>query len=117
MSTLTKEQVKALVRGNNFQSVTDVSAYLKDIFKDMIQELLEAELETKLGYSKDDISNKNTDNSRNEYTPKTLKSEFGEVDIQVPRDLKGEFQPKLFLSTKEMYPELKKKLVHFMPEV
>lgn len=95
MSTLTKEQVKGLVRGNNFQSVNDVSSYLKDIFKDMIQELLEAELETKLGYAKDDVDNKNTDNSRNGYSPKTLKSEFGEVQVQVPRDRKGEFEPKI----------------------
>jgi len=95
MSTLSKEQVKQLVQGNNFQSVTDVNAYLKDIFKDIIQELLEAELEAKLGYAKDDIESKNTDNSRNGYTPKKIKSEFGEVDIQVPRDRKGEFQPKI----------------------
>ena len=95
MSTLTKEHVKALVQGNNFQSVTDVSAYLKDIFRDVIQELLEAEMDATLGYSKDDLSSKNTDNSRNGYTPKTLKSEFGKVDIQVPRDRKGEFEPKI----------------------
>jgi transposase-like protein len=95
MSTLTKEQIKEIIRGNNFQSVSDVSSYLKDIFKDMIQELLEAELEAKLGYAKDDIDSKNTDNSRNGYTPKTLKSEFGEVKIEVPRDRKGEFEPKI----------------------
>lgn len=95
MSTLTKEQVKAIIRGNNFQSVSDVSAYLKDIFRDVIQELLEAELEVNLGYSKEDPSKKNTDNSRNGYSSKTLKSEFGEVEIQVPRDRKGEFQPKI----------------------
>lgn len=95
MSTLTKEQVKALVRGNNFQSVSDVTAYLKDIFKNMIQDLLEAELETNLGYAKEERSAKNTDNSRNGYTPKTLKSEFGEVEVQVPRDRKGEFEPKI----------------------
>ena len=71
MSTLTKEQVKQLVRGNNFQSVTDISAYLKDVFKDMIQELLEAEIETKLGYAKNDIESKVTENSRNGYSPKT----------------------------------------------
>lgn len=95
MSTLTKEQVKEIVRGNNFQSVTDVSSYLKDIFKDIIEELLEVEMEMKLGYAKDDVSNKNTDNSRNGYSSKTIKSEFGEVDIQVPRDRKGEFEPKI----------------------
>lgn len=68
MSTLSKEQVKQLVRGNDFQSVTDVNSYLKDIFKDIIQELLEAELESKLGYANDDIESKNIDNSRNGYT-------------------------------------------------
>ncbi|WP_420834597.1 transposase [Acetivibrio clariflavus] len=95
MSTLTKEQIKQLVRENNFQSVSDINEYLKDIFKDIIQELLEAELEAKLGYAKDDVENKKTDNSRNGYTPKKIKSEFGEIDIQVPRDRKGEFQPKI----------------------
>ena len=95
MSTLTKEQVKALVRGNNFQNVADVTKYLKDVFKDVIQELLEAEMDTNLGYSKEYPSTKNTDNSRNGYSPKTLKSEFGEVDVQIPRDRKGEFEPKI----------------------
>jgi putative transposase len=95
MSTLTKEHVKEIVRGNNFQSVSEVSSYLKDIFGDIIQELLEAELEAKLGYAKDDVENKGTDNSRNGYSPKTLKSEFGEVKIQVPRDRKGEFKPQI----------------------
>jgi len=93
MSTLSKEQVKEIIKGNNFQSVADVSAYLKDIFKDIIQELLEAELEAKLGYAKDDVENKNTDNSRNGYSTKTIKSEFGEVEIQVPGDRKGNLNP------------------------
>lgn len=95
MSTLTREHVKEIIRGNNFQSVSDVSGYLKDIFKDLIQELLEAEIETTLGYAKNDDKRKETDNSRNGYSPKTLKSEFGEVQIQVPRDRKGEFEPKI----------------------
>lgn len=84
MSMLTKEQVKESIRGNNFRSVSDVTSYLKEIFKDIIQELLEAELEVKLGYAKNDIDSKNTDNSRNGYTSKTLKSEFGEVKIEIP---------------------------------
>jgi len=75
--------------------VTDVTNYLKDIFKDIIQELMEAELEEKLGYAKEERSAKNTDNCRNGYSTKTLKSEFGEVEIQIPRDRKGEFEPKI----------------------
>lgn len=95
MSTLTKEQVKSIVAGNKFNNVGEISNYLKDIFKDIIQEMLEAEIESKLGYSKDDRNAKNVDNSRNGYTSKTLKSEFGEVPIQVPRDRNGEFEPKI----------------------
>lgn len=95
MSTLTKEQVKSIVKGNNFQNTTQVGAYLKDIFKDIIQELLEAELDVTLGYSKNDVNNKETSNSRNGYNKKTLKSEFGEVEIDIPRDRKGEFEPKI----------------------
>jgi transposase-like protein len=95
MSTLTKEQVRDIIKGNNFQNVGDISSYLKDIFKDLIQEMLEAELETQLGYSKNDVKNKTTDNSRNGYNQKTIKSEFGEIPIQIPRDRNGEFEPKI----------------------
>ena len=56
---------------------------------------MEAELEEKLGYAKEERSAKNTDNCRNGYSTKTLKSEFGEVEIQIPRDRKGEFEPKI----------------------
>jgi len=56
---------------------------------------MEAELEEKLGYAKEERSAKNTDNCRNGYSTKTLKSEFGEVEIQIPRNRKGEFEPKI----------------------
>lgn len=95
MSTLTKEQVKEIVRSNNFQSVNEISEYLKDIFRDLIQEILETEIEITLGYAKNDNKNKDTENSRNGYSPKKLKSEFGEVQIQIPRDRNGEFEPKI----------------------
>jgi putative transposase len=111
MSMLTKEQVKEIVRGNNFESVADISAYLKEIFKDLIQEMLEAEIETSLGYAKSDIKNKETDNSRNGYSPKTIKSEYGEVQIQVPRDRKGEFEPKIIPKYKRNVPGIEEKVV------
>ncbi len=95
MSTLTKDQVKAIVKSNNFQSVGDVSEYLREIFKDCIQELLEAEIETSLGYAKNDCENKATNNSRNGYSSKTIKSEYGEIPIQIPRDSNGEFEPQI----------------------
>jgi transposase-like protein len=95
MSTLTREQMRDLIRGNNFKSVSDISTHLKDIFKDLIQEMLEAEIETELGYAKNNGKNTATENSRNVYNHKTIKSEFGEIPIQVPRDRNDEFEPKI----------------------
>ena len=56
---------------------------------------LESELDDELGYSKYDYKNKDTDNSRNGHSSKSLRTSFGEVEVSVPRDRKGEFEPKL----------------------
>ena len=56
---------------------------------------LEAELDDELGYSKYDYKNKATDNSRNGHSSKTLRTSFGEVDVSIPRDRKGEFEPQV----------------------
>lgn len=72
---------------------------INDLFKEMVgtflEHGLEAELEEELGYSKYDYRNKSTDNSRNGSTPKKLKSSFGEIEIDTPRDRKSEFEPEL----------------------
>lgn len=60
-----------------------------------IQTALDAELESELGYSKYDYKNKQTDNSRNGYSKKTVQGSLGEMEIQVPRDRKGEYEPEL----------------------
>lgn len=55
--------------------------------------MLEAELENDLGYSKYDYKNKETPNSRNGHSKKTLRSDYGKLDIDVPRDREGQFEP------------------------
>ncbi len=74
MSGLPKELVGGFVREGNFKPIKDIEKALKDIFKDTIQEALEAEIEEKLGYSKYDSANKPTTNSRNGRYKKTVKS-------------------------------------------
>ena len=56
---------------------------------------LEAELDDELGYSRYDYRNKSTDNSRNGHSSKTLRTSFGDVEVSVPRDRKGEFEPQI----------------------
>ena len=64
-------------------------------FKDILQELLEAEMDASLGYSKNHKAGLDTDNKRNGYSQKTIKSQFGEFPLDIPRDRNGEFEPKL----------------------
>lgn len=61
----------------------------------MLENGLEAELDDELGYSKYDYRNKNTKNNRNGYSRKTLKTSGGSVEIAVPRDRNGDFEPQL----------------------
>ena len=49
---LAKEQIRQIITENNFTNVTDVYAYLKEGFKDILQELMEAEMDATLGYEK-----------------------------------------------------------------
>ena len=93
--TVAKEQIRQIISENNIRSVTDVYELLKDSFKDILQELMEAELEATLGYAKNQKEDLQTDNKRSRHSTKNLKSQHGEFQIDVPRDRNGEFEPKL----------------------
>ena len=90
-----KEQIRQIISENNISSVADVYSLLKDSFKDILQELMEAELDAILGYEKNQKGDLNTDNKRNGHSSKTLKSQYGEFQVDIPRDRNGEFEPKL----------------------
>ena len=90
-----KDQIRQIITENNITSVADVYSLLKDSFKDILQELLEAEMDATLGYEKNCKGDLKSDNKRNGHSSKTLKSQYGEFQIDVPRDRNGEFEPKL----------------------
>ena len=91
----TKQQIRQIIADNNLNSVADVYSLLRESFKDILQELMEAELDATLGYEKNQKGEVQTSNKRNGHSPKTLKSQYGEFQIDVPRDREGEFEPKL----------------------
>jgi len=76
-------------------TVDDVHEKIRDLFKDTLQEIFEAEMEEHLGYQKHDNAGDNSGNSRNGYSQKTIKSRFGESEISIPRDRNGEFEPRI----------------------
>lgn len=92
---IAKEQLRQIIKENDLKSVGDVYTLLKDSFKDLLQELLEAEMDVTLGYDKNNKGDLESDNKRNGYSPKTVKSEFGEFQLDIPRDRKGEFEPEI----------------------
>jgi putative transposase len=93
MPIIPKDQLKALIKEYNLKDPKDIQEMLKKLFGDTLQEMLEAELDHELGYTKYDYKNKATDNSRNGYSSKTVKSNYGKVDLNIPRDREGEFEP------------------------
>ena len=93
--TARREKIRALLRDEGISSMEDIQNLFKETIAEFMGNGLEAELEDELGYSKYDYRNKNTDNSRNGYSSKTLRTSFGDVDVAVPRDRKGEFEPQL----------------------
>ena len=90
-----KAKVRELMQELDINDMSDINALFKEFVGDILENGLEAELDDELGYSKYDYRNKDTDNSRNGHSTKTMKTSFGEVDIDVPRDRKGEFEPQL----------------------
>jgi len=76
---------------------------LKQLTGALVERMLEAEMTDHLGYEKNDPVGRGTGNSRNGASKKTLKTERGDVDVKVPRDRNGEFEPKI----------VKKRQTHF----
>ena len=100
-----KELIKELLRETPLRNGQDLNDIMKEFIAEMVSGSLEGELDDELGYEKYDVVNKETDNSRNGYGGKTLKTSYGEVDIKVPRDRRGEYEPKLVGKHKKMLDE------------
>src|SRR5439155_17639890 len=68
---------------------------LKQLTKALVERALNAELTHHLGYEKNDPTGRGSGDSRNGKSRKTLKGDFGQIEIEVPRDREGEFEPKI----------------------
>lgn len=89
-----KEILKLLQENYELNTAQDLSSAIKNMFKDALQEMMNAEFDNTMGYSKYDKKTEKT-NYRNGSTKKNLKSEFGEFEFVTPRDRNGEFEPKI----------------------
>ena len=90
-----REKIRELLQISEISSMEDIQNLFKETIAEFMENGLDAELDDELGYTKYDYKNKNTDNSRNGHSSKTLRTSFGDVEVSVPRDRKGEFEPQL----------------------
>ncbi|OAQ20906.1 IS256 family transposase [Thermosulfurimonas dismutans] len=86
----------------------EVQATIKEFTREFLGEVLEAELEEFLGYKKYERSD--SDNYRNGYTPKSVKTTCGPIELLVPRDRKGEFEPQLIRKRQTMLDEIENQI-------
>ena len=92
-----REMMQGYLRDNDIsiKSGTDVNSIMRDMMSVLLEEALDEELNEELGYSKYDYRNKDTDNSRNGHSKKTMHTSYGDMDVAIPRDRKGEYEPRL----------------------
>ena len=95
MAKKEKSLMRQLIDERGIKDVAGVQALVKELTAGLIQECMDAELEDDLGYSKYDYRNKETDNSRNGTYKKTVSSSQGDIELEVPRDRNGEYEPQI----------------------
>ena len=97
MNGTPQEILKEYVRQQQFSSTAEIMTAMKEMFRDVVQAALEVELDDELGRERcqrAEASNK-APNYRNGHSQKRVKTQLGEVDIKIPRDRNGTFEPKL----------------------
>ena len=90
-----RAKIRELLLSSNISSMDDIQNLFKETIAEFMESGLEAELDDELGYGRYDYRNKDTDNSRNGHSSKTLRTSYGDVEVAVPRDRKGEFEPQI----------------------
>jgi putative transposase len=110
MTTTTRPLEAALASsaedGKNFKKVlmdqlragggtknTDTKQLFQSLVKDTLEAFLELEMEEHLGYAKHSPEGRSSGNSRDGVMPKTVRGDFGQVEIETPRDRNGSFDP------------------------
>lgn len=100
MESTASKLMRDYINSQNFSSTADIMTAMKDLFRDALQQVMEGELETTLGYEKSErmsesVASNLSKNYRNGYSKKSIKTQLGEVDVKIPRDRNGEYEPKI----------------------
>ena len=98
MQSAPQNLLKEYVQSQKFTSTAEIMQAMKEMFRDVIQTVMEVEMDEELGRERCQRSEQPEEeprNYRNGYTRKTVKTQLGEVEIKVPRDRQGAYEPKI----------------------
>ncbi len=108
---LGRDEQKKLLKEKGVKSLDDFNAFMREVSKEVVETLLEGELTDHLGYEKHNQKAKAADNARNGFTPKTVKSKFGEISLEVPRDRQSDFEPQIVKKRQKEISGLEGKII------
>ena len=100
-----------LLKGKTPEEIMGEGGVLKDLTRRLVERALEGEMTDHLGYEKRAPEGKGSGNSRNGKTKKSVKTDAGEIDIEVPRDRSGEFDPQLVKKRQRRLPGFDDKVI------
>lgn len=92
---LEKKELKELLKEKNVKTLDDFNSLMGELSREVLENLLDGEMTDFLGYDKYDHKAKRIDNSRNGFSGKQVKSNFGKVALTIPRDRDSKFSPQL----------------------
>jgi len=102
---------KDLSNAKTYQDLMGKDGAIKKLLKNSLEQMLEAEMTEHLGYEKHSIEGTNSGNNRNGISNKSLKTDQGEIDISIPRDRKGKFDPIIIGKYQKTIGDLESKVV------
>ncbi len=102
-----REMMHSYLKDNDIsiKNGTDVNAVMRDIMSVILEDVLDEEPDEELGYSKYDYRNKNTDNSRNGHSKKIMHTSYGDMNVAIPRDRNGQYEPQLIKKYQNTVPQ------------
>ena len=113
-SFISTQQIKDLINEQKFTSTQEIMNCMKNMFADILEQTLQAEMDQHLGYEHAERRNDDAKkNYRNGSVKRTMKTQLGEVEVNVPRDRNGEFEPKIISKYQRKCRVLSRKVCKF----
>lgn len=101
--------VKQLIEENKIKSANDAQDFMKNMFKDMVNILMQAEFDESIGYDKYD--RESSTNIKIGYNSKQVNTSFRKVQVDIPRDREGQFEPTVVPKYSRDISDIKDKII------